>query len=211
MLFIYGFILVFLAACGQKPADYVYKHLEKAVELEEPFEQQQEPLQEAEKKENEIFQEIVALGMGEIEEISRLADEALRSIDARAAMVETEKESIEASIEEFRLIEEQAKKVEENLNEQLIKLEETMEGRYKSYHALYEAYQDALEKDRALFQMLTEEELTLEQLQSQIDLVNDSYEKVSAQKEEFNRLTSEYNEGKRSFYEAAELNVQYEQ
>ncbi len=207
---IYVIALGLLSACGEKPAETVYQHLETAVELEAPFEQQQEPLQQAEQKENELFEQIIALGMDEFEQISSLADEALVSVESRLTMVETEKESIEASYQEFSEIESLVGDAEEEWSSTLAELSESMEERYHTYQELYSVYTEALNKDRALFEMLKEEELTMEDLQAQIDQVNESYRDVTEKKEQFNQSTDEYNEMKRSFYEAAELNVRYE-
>lgn len=205
-----GIFLGLLTACGEKPVETVYHHLESAVELEVPFEEQQEPLQGAEKRENELFEEIVALGLSDMERISSLSKEALSSIDSREEMLEKEKESIEASIDEFKQIEGQQEKIDEELVDQLMELKEKMLERYDSYQQLYDTYKQAIDGDRTLFTMLTKEELTLDELQEQIDLVNECYEQVTKNKEEFNRLTNEYNEEKRDFYESAELNVRYE-
>lgn len=202
--------VVILSGCGEKPAETVYQHLEAAVELEAPFEQQQEPLQKAEARENELFEDIIGLGMNDLEQISSLADKALASIDSRVSMIEKEKESIEASYAEFAQIETQFEKVEEGLSMFLEDLHKAMDERYESYQGLYETYVEATNKDRKLFEMLKRENLTMEELQAQIDLVNESYRDVTEQKEQFNRSTDEYNEKKRSFYEAAELNVRYE-
>nr|WP_285890175.1 YkyA family protein [Halalkalibacter oceani] len=200
-----------LSGCGEEPAETVYQHLEAAVELEQPFEEQQEPLQAAELKENELFEQIIALGVNDMEEISELADEALASIASRLAMIETEKESIERSYAEFELIKPAEDEVEdEQLRSLLAELIAAMDKRYEHYQKLYEAYVTAAKEDEALFTMLKQEELTMEELQAQIDTVNASYEVVSKEKEQFNQYTDEYNEKKRLFYETAELEVQFE-
>lgn len=206
-----GVAVIVLTACGEEPTEIVYQHLENSVEHEQIFEEQQEPLHSAEERENELFEEIVALGTDEFEQISTLADEALVSIDSRVTMIEQEKESIEASYEEFIQIEEQVNNIEgEEARSLLDDLKKTMNERFENYQALYVAYSEAINSDRTLFKMLKQEDLTLEELQSQIELVNEAYGQVNEQKEKFNRSTDEYNEMKRAFYKAAELNVRYE-
>ncbi|GAE28028.1 lipoprotein [Halalkalibacter wakoensis JCM 9140] len=106
--FKWGLILflvsILLSGCGENPAESVYHQLEAAVELEIPFEQQQAPLQKAELRENELFEQIIGLGMDEYEEIETLANEALESAQAREAMLQLEKESIEESFEQFQKV-----------------------------------------------------------------------------------------------------------
>ncbi|MDT8859193.1 YkyA family protein [Alkalihalobacillus sp. MEB130] len=200
-----------LTGCGENPAESVYQHLEAAVELEMPFEQQQEPLQKAELRENELFEQIISLGLNEFDQIVELADEAIASINARESMLAQEKESIEESYLEFTQIEEKRETIEdEEMVNLLNELAETMNKRYDSYQNLYGSYEEAIQLDQQLFQMLQKEDVTMESLQEQINLVNDIYEKVNNHKENFNSYTDEYNSLKREFYEKAELNVQYD-
>ncbi|KHF40848.1 YkyA family protein [Halalkalibacter okhensis] len=203
-------MMFFLTGCGENPAESVYQHLETAVELELPFEQQQEPLQKAEIRENELFEEIVTLGMNEYEEIVLLAEEALSSINSRESMLLQEKESIEESYQEFLKIEEQLEDIDGEVLILLKELQTSMTERYDYYQQLHDRYSEAIQLDKSLFEMLQQEDLTMEELQEQIDKVNDIYEKVVVQKEKFNDSTDTYNELKREFYKKAELNVQYD-
>ncbi len=203
-------LAVFLAACGKKTVEKIYEELEKAVELEQPFAEQQQPLQEAEKKENELFTKIVQLGLANSEEIKRLVEEALASIESREAMLETEKESIALSFQQLERLHEYVERLDEPLATTLAEMIATVKKRYEAYEALYDVYRESLEEDRILFQMFLDEEATLQQIQAQIETVNELYERVDANKDRFNRLTTEYNEKKRAFYEKAELPVEFE-
>jgi hypothetical protein len=208
------FILItigMLAGCGEKPAETVYQHLEAAVELEIPFEQQQEPLQKAEIKENDIFNEIITLGLNDYDKIVSLATEAISSIDAREAMVLKEKASIEESFLEFSKIEDLTENFkDQDLVGKVQALSESMEDRFENYKKLHDVYLKTIAEDRVLFEMLQDEELVMEDLQSQINIVNDLYKEIEKHKEKFNQSTNQYNQMKKDFYQAAELNVQYE-
>ncbi|NEU29527.1 hypothetical protein GN156_01830 [bacterium LRH843] len=201
---------VTLAACGEKPIDAVYNHLEAAVDLEDPFIKQQEPLQKAELKENELFEKIVSLGMDDAEQIDKLAEEALTSIEERVSLIEKEKESIEASKGEFAQVKEQLELFDKETGKILNELIDYMNVRYDHYTTLYNNYAEAIKRDRTLFEMFKDQEGTLEELQAQIDLVNESYEKVAEAKKQFNRSTNLYNDKKKSFYEAMDLQVHYQ-
>ncbi|WP_158318611.1 YkyA family protein [Halalkalibacter akibai] len=205
------FAIGILTGCGERPVETVYHHLEAAVELEIPFEKQQEPMQKAELKENEIFDQIISLGLSDFEEIVSLAEEAIISIESREAMIQKEKQSIDESYNEFLNIKEQVDKInKDELITMLQELEDSMNTRYSNYNELNELYVQTLTEDRTLFELLKKEELTLEDLQDQINIVNELYEKVESKKEDFNTSTDTYNQLKRQFYEMAELNVQYE-
>lgn len=200
---------VLLSGCGENQAETIYQHLEKAVVLEDMFKEQQAPLLEAEQKEHEIYEQIISLGMSEFDEIVRLSKEAITYVDKRNELIEKEKSSIEAGYEEFKKVTEQeVSKLEEDVVANLNEMIEMMDNRYDAYQKLYTNYKKAIELDRELYEMLQQEDLTIEELQAHIDKINESYEEVLAVKEDFNNYTEAYNELKKSFYEKTNLNVE---
>ncbi len=200
-----------LTACGNNTTETIYTHLEEAVQLEAPFGEQQEPLQQAEQKEYELYEEIISLGMEQYEKIVELADQALQSIEERTEFTKIEKESLQASYDEFMLIEEVVDQIDdEEEKNSLTALREAMDARYESYQTLSEYYSDALSQDQELFTKLKQEDLTMEALQQEIDHVNEIYENVEEAKDDFNQATENYNELKKAYYETAGLNVSYE-
>ncbi|WP_100404631.1 YkyA family protein [Bacillus solitudinis] len=208
---IWVLLILLLTACGNQSTEQIYTYLEKAVELEEPFQQQQEPLQEAEKKEFQWYEEAITLGMDEFEKVLSLSDEALASIDEREKMIMIEKESIERSFEEFNKIKLEFENIEdETILSDLEKLTETMENRYEAYQDLFDIYNQTIEEDRKLYTLLKDEDLDISTLQSQINTVNEQYELVMNSKENFNKLTDSYNEQKKLFYESVGLDVHYQ-
>jgi hypothetical protein len=201
-----------LTACnkGPEPAEEIYNHLEKAVLLEEVFEEQQAPLVELETKEQKLYDEIISLGMAEFDRIKTLSNEAISIIDERKNRIEKEYESLKASKQEVEFIlpiidgmeETELKQQAQSLYDQFIK-------RFESYEELYQAYSTALSYDRTLYEILQTEELTLEQLENQITKINESYETVVTENDAFNKLTEQYNEEKKTFYSESGLNVSF--
>lgn len=199
-----------LTSCWKNPVENVYIHLEKAVELEEPFEAQQKPLQEAERKENELFTSLIHLQLEDREKIEQLVMEVMESIDLREQLVEMEKESMDSSFEHMSEIDKHLSRLKEPLLSKAEALVSLQKERYEAYLGLYDVYKQAIRDDRILFQMFTDEDVSLHDLQQQINIVNHLYEKINEKKERFNELTIKYNKEKRLFYEAAELDIQYE-
>lgn len=200
-----------LTGCGKSPEEEIYNHLESAVSLEAVFEEQQQPLVELEKKEQDIYEKIIKLGMSEFDEIKALSQEAIEVVNERESRIEKEKESIDASKEEFLLTESKV----DNLKDEKVRLNaeelmKVMNNRYESYNKLYTYYKDAIALDRELYEMFQKEELTLEQLENQVKKINEMYDNVVKENEKFNELTDTYNKKKKEFYIAAELNVVFE-
>src|SRR5690625_1355447 len=98
-------IFIILSACsGTSPQAKIYEHLEKAVSLEEGFEEQQDEITALEKQEQQIYSQIIELDMSEFEQVKELSQEAIDIIKQRSDKITLEQESISASREEFEKI-----------------------------------------------------------------------------------------------------------
>ncbi|MBP1948747.1 YkyA family protein [Virgibacillus litoralis] len=206
------FILAILTACsGASTSEQIYDHLEKAVELEDTFVKQQDPIVELEKKEQEIYSQIIDLGMNEFEQIKELSNQAIENIEKRKEKIELEKESIAASKEEFTKIESMIEDLEqEDAQKNAKEMYSVMTDRYNAYDKLYQAYSETLKLEKDLYTMLQKEDLEQETLTKHITKVNDSYQQVIAANETFNERTTEYNALKEEFYSAAGIDAEYE-
>ncbi|SFD83637.1 Putative cell-wall binding lipoprotein [Lentibacillus persicus] len=206
-------LIVILSACsGTTTSEEIYNHLEKAVENEQEFGKQQNEIVELEKEEQEIYSQIIDLSMEEFDKIKELSNQALENIETRKEKIDKEKESIEASKEEFSNIEGMISDLEEEAaKEKGEELVNTMKDRYKAYDQLYKAYSDSLSLEEELYTILQEEDLEQETLTDHIDNLNENYQNVMNANEAFNELTTEYNALKKEFYDAAGLEVNYEE
>ncbi|WP_245807728.1 YkyA family protein [Halobacillus massiliensis] len=200
-----------LAACSGEPKEQMYDHLEEAVNLEETFREQQQPLQELEAEEEKIYNQIVELTSEEQKKINEMSEEALSIINERKDLLAEEKESIDEAKEEFDKAEGAADDLEsEEAQKSADQLIEKMDQRYESYQELYDNYQTALNLDKELYEMFQNEDLTKDQLQGKVEEINESYTAIMEANEKFNQYTTEYNDLKKEFYEKAELDVTYE-
>lgn len=206
-------VLIILTACNNESAsEKIYTHLEEAVQLEKEFEDQQDLITDLEVKEQEIYSEIIDLGMEEYNQIVELADEAIEIIHERKTLIEKEKNSIEASQEEFRKIEPLLEEYEDGKTKDKGKeMFEVMINRYTSYEKLNKEYINSLEKEEKLYELLKDEDLEQDQLTNQINKINDSYQQVLKANDAFNSYTVQYNDLKREFYELAEIEVNYKE
>jgi hypothetical protein len=195
----------------EKTTERMYQALENVVEAEKAFEEQQEPLVELEKQEKEIYDQIMALGMKQHDEIVKLSDEALSIIDKRREHLQKEINSINASKTEFKNAEEIRNEIDDS--EQKKKATELlgiMSNRYKVHNQLAKEYSSALDNDKELYQMLKNGSISYEKLEDHITNLNTIYQKVYDANEEFNELTAQYNEKKLEFYEEAGLKLENE-
>ncbi|PXW92639.1 putative cell-wall binding lipoprotein [Streptohalobacillus salinus] len=203
---------MFLFACsGENTQEDMYEHMEESVQLETEFVEQQQSIKTLEEEEQAIYQEIKDLGIDQYEEITALADEAIASIESRRELTETERESIEASKEEFDNIIPLIDDLEdETLQTRANEMVDAMENRYNAFIALNDAYQTSLDYDSELYQLLKDEELEEEAFTEQVEKVNAQYQVVIEENQAFNDATDQFNEAKRAFYDASDLNISYE-
>ncbi|MCL6571263.1 MAG: YkyA family protein [Bacillus sp. (in: Bacteria)] len=208
ILFIIAIFIIILAGCVKQktPVEKMYDVLEKVVASEKEFEEQQDPLVTLEKKEKELYDQIINLGMKEYDQIVKLADEALTLADKRKEHMENETNSIKESEREFREVKDLKVEFEEPaLTELANKLYEIMMKRYQAHEVLYKEYSEALTYDKELYVMFKNKDLTLEDLEVQVNKLNKTYKKIFDANENFNMLTEQYNEKKQLFYQKSGL------
>ncbi|MDC3416533.1 YkyA family protein [Aquibacillus salsiterrae] len=203
--------LLLLVACnGTSTAEKMYEHMEEAVTLEETFANQQAPLAQLEEEEKKLYDEIITLGMEEMDKVKDLTEQALTNIEERKEILEKEKQSISDAKEEFDLVKPMVEEIKEDeLKAKAKELTQVMDERYQAYESLNDTYLKSLDMDKELYQMLEQEDLQEESLRAQIDKVNKTYDKVIAANNQFNEKTETYNQLKKEFYDLAEINVNY--
>jgi hypothetical protein len=207
-------VLIILSGClNQKTtAEKMYEVMEKVVLEETTFENQQSPLVQAEKEEKQLYDQIISLGMKEYEQILKLADEALLLVEKRKALMANETESIEKSEVEFKKLLPYIEKLDEpTLKKDAKKLYKIMLQRYKLHENLNQAYLDATKLDTELYQMFKRKDLSMEDLENQINQINIKYEEIFEINKQFNLNTEEYNDLKLVFYQKAGFKIENKQ
>ncbi|MGJ9383919.1 YkyA family protein [Salipaludibacillus sp. CF4.18] len=204
--------LIILSGCtNEQPAELMFEPLEESVQIEQDIETKQGPLTEAEQNEAELYTEMLTLSS--VEEIELLADEAIASAESRRTIMEEEYELIEESYTVFQEIEPHVEEIDEEEAEQKTHGEEliqVMDERYDVYQELHEVYMASIEDDITLYEMAKTEDVEVEDLQAQHEIVNESYSQITSLNDQFNELTSSYNEAKVAFYEASDLDINFE-
>ncbi len=207
-------ILLAVSGCFGKTSteEKIFDVLEETVTLEEPFVEQQEDITSLEKREKEIFDEITSLPSDEMDEIQALAQEAIEGIEKREDYIKTEKESMDASKEEFDKVPTLVEDVEdEKVKEEAENVVEAMNNRYEKFEMLHTTYKETLELEKELYTLLESEDSEMSDVTDQLIELNEKYEQVMEANELFNETTSQYNEQKETFYKATELNITFEE
>lgn len=206
-------LIVALAGCsfGKKPPEKVYDHLESAAKQEQDFAKDQQKMVKKEKKEQDLYDKAIKLDMKKFDEMTSLSKQAAKMADERKNLLDDEKESLDASYEEFDKVKPIIKDLDDaDMKKKANQVAEKMDKRHKAFGKLYDAYESSTSLDKKLYQMLQDKKLKPEALQKQIDQVNNKYKTVNKAKEEFNTDTDQYNKAKKAFYKAADLNVTFE-
>lgn len=207
-----AFSSLFLAACGQTATESIHSSLEEAAEIEnEGFDELQQPMLDAEEREAELYSQIVDLDMDAYDEIVELSDQAIESVNERRELLAEERESIEEGYSAFEDAASDFSELEDdNLVDLANNVQEAMDNRHASYQDLHTIYEESLDLDEQLYEMLKDEELDAETLTAHIEETNQKYEDRREATEQFNEYTTAYNDAKREFYEASDLEVSFE-
>ncbi|WP_456271693.1 YkyA family protein [Bacillus sp. AK031] len=206
-------VMFLLSGCigGSTPQELVYDTLEDTVKKEEKLKETQEPLTKLEKEEQELFDKAIGLSMKEIDEINKIADQALENISEREALIKEEAQAMAEAKEAFQAAESSIEEIEdEELQKEAENLADLMNQRFQAHESMADSYLTSLESDKELYTMLKKEDLTMEELQAQIEKINTNYQTTMEHNQSYNKLTEEINSSKLSFYESAEINVDAE-
>ena len=198
-----GAVALLLMGCSatSSPEESLQDVMEETVTKEKPYAEAQKPLQELEKKEQNLYETIMGLGMKEMDKIQELSDEALKNVDKRKEYIQKEQTSMDEAKETFADASKYIEKLDNaDLKRQAQSLEKTMKARYELHSKLTKSYLNVLDGDKELYEMLKKEDLTMEQLEKQVTSINKEYEKVSKFNDEYNDKTNEYNEAKKDLY-----------
>ncbi|GIN37689.1 YkyA family protein [Heyndrickxia oleronia] len=201
-------ILGLLTGCKVVPEEKIYDIMEQTVVKEKDFEKQQKPLTELESKEKKIFEEIMDLGMKDMEQMTKLANLALDNLKERKEKMELELQSMNASKKEFSKIEDPIEKIEsKQLKKEAQDLFQLMEKRYAFHDRLYEAYNKGIETNIQLYELLMKKDVSMDDLENQIEITNKAYSEVLKMNEQFNEQTKKFNDEKKKFYKLAKINI----
>lgn len=215
---IYGIVgvsmVLVLTGCFGKGSteEQMYDALEETVNLEKPFVEQQDDIADLEGEERKIFEEVSSLTSDEMDEIQALVKEAIDGIEKREGYIETERESMDASKEEFEKFTSLIEDVEDDgVKEEAEKVVESMKDRYGKYDLLHEIYKETLDLEKDLYALLEDEDAEMTAVTDLLVELNENYEEIMETNGAFNESTSSYNEQKEAFYKATELNISFEE
>ncbi|HET7578513.1 MAG TPA: YkyA family protein [Bacillales bacterium] len=207
---IFALFSVLLTGCmfGQKPAKKMYKHLEKAVQIEQGFTKYQKQLIKKENKEQQLYGKIIKLNINKFDKIKSLSKQASKLAGDREQLMQKEKKVMFKAYDEFSKVKPIAEKIDDpNLRKQANTLITAMNKRYKTFSSLYKDYITSVNLDQQLYQLLQKKDLEPGALKKQIDKINEKYKAINNEKQKFNQYTEKYNEAKKTFYNKAELKV----
>jgi hypothetical protein len=207
-----GLSLLTLVACSttKSPGEKAFQYMEKAAQLESVFNAQQKPLIEEEQKEQQLYEEILALNMKHFDQINEKSKQALKSVSTRRRLMAKEKESMDQAAEEFKKADPYVNRINSTQQAAAGKKAITdMHNRYAAFNKLNTYYNDSLNSDESLFKLLETKGLTVETLQKKLDEVNASYKKIDQEKDQFNTYTKEFNKDKKAFYKSMNISGEH--
>lgn len=200
MKYLFTLIVILLQACTA-PEQQITRLFEQLKKYETNITEHENQLVRLEKKQTALYNDIMALGMKQVDNVVKLADEAEAIMKQREKQLEEEYRSMKKISEQMEIINTYADDLQdETLQRQLRQLVQTRRKQYDSYEKLYAHYHTALTAEKELYRLFKQSDVTLADLQTQIGEVNEAYAKLFAANEQFNQYTKQYNQEKKQLY-----------
>jgi chromosome segregation ATPase len=195
-------LLVILTSCSINSSEKELKQLlNEMSKLEQSFTKHQQPLIELEKKEKEIYEEIMSLGMKRFDQIQPFVKKALQIIEQRKKRIEQEREIMISLKDKMPNLQRLIHSIDDpEVKIAAMNVYERLEKRYLSYEQLYQYYQQALRLESQFYHLLQEKDVTFAELEAKINALNKAYEQFQKETEQFNRYTNQYNQAKKKLY-----------
>ncbi len=187
--------------CHHSPEEKVYNYLEEGAQVETTFQEESASFIALEKEEVEIYEQMVTLPVEEMEKITTLVEEAISLAEERTQLLEQEKQIMKEAFEQYETAKDamdELQTVEESI---VLEMKRWIKERENAYFSLHDRYVEGIEKDIQLYESMTNEELTMEELKEQVQAINDIYEQVEEDQQTFNDATKAFNEVKTELYE----------
>ncbi|WP_394187231.1 YkyA family protein [Paenisporosarcina quisquiliarum] len=194
---------IVLSGCtfGASAHEQLSEALSTIYEEEKGYREAQKELASLEKKEQETFNEVMALTQEDTEKVKTLVSELNGSVEQRLALLEEEKQSMKNAEDKVSAIEDVASEVKDEKSKTSIKeLDKALDDRYAAHDKVSTEYEALTEKQTVLYEMLLNEETKQEDLQNQVAEVNSQNEKVQEAIQTFNDSTIAINELKSNVY-----------
>ncbi|MCL6588017.1 MAG: YkyA family protein [Anoxybacillus sp.] len=200
MKYLFVLIVILLQACST-PEQQIARLFEQLGKYETNISEHENQLARLEQKQATLYNDIMALGMKQVDNVVKLADEAEAIMKQREKQLEEEYRSMKKISERMEIINTYADDLQdETLQRQLRQLVQTRRKQYDSYEKLYAYYHTALTAEKELYRLFKQSDVTLADLQTQIGEVNEAYAKLFAANEQFNEYTKQYNQEKKQLY-----------
>ncbi|ANU10420.1 hypothetical protein A1A1_00030 [Planococcus antarcticus DSM 14505] len=188
--------LLLLTACsGSGIREDLDQILNDTFNEEKDYRAVQDDLEEREKAEQQLFEEIMALTKEQQDLVAEQAQEALDSANERLEFLQAEKESMQSAEVNFAEIDGVIESAEEeSVKADLEALKAGMLERFTAHDRFAEAYEELIVRQKELYEMLKNDESTLQMLQEKAAEVNKQNEQVQLAVTEFNELTQQVND-----------------
>ena len=203
--YIVGFGLIatlLLSGCsfGSSVEEELSNLLSDLNKAEEQYRGAQEELNDLEKSEQALFNDMMKLTQEQHDELETKVIEVEESLEKRLALIEEEEESMKKAVESVGSFDKIVKKAEDETKSEIEKLKVAMNDRYDFHSVFIDEYKKLTELQRELYALLDAEETELPKLQELVDEVNEQNEVVIASITSFNDATATVNEIKEDIF-----------
>lgn len=189
-----GVMLLTGCSFNQTIEDEVSATLGDMVEIEKVFEDRQNELKEIEEAEQKMFFETMTLTQEQTDKVIEHVIMLKESLEERFIKIEEEAEAMQQANALVAELSELEEKAIDNERVAIEKIKDAANSRYQMHSTFVENYQQLTNLQKALYEMLIEDNIDAKKLDEQVEAVNKQNQKVMRAVEDFNRATIELNQ-----------------
>lgn len=196
-----GVILLTGCSFNATTEDKLSKVLGDMHKTENTYQESQKELHDLEQTEQKLFNETMALTQEDTEQLEKNVAELQELLEERKEKIKNEEEAMvnaKELVSDFDKIEE---KLEDNEQQKIEELKESVEERYKAHADFIEEYQELTNMQQDLYEMLGNDETDVSALNNQVESINKQNEAVVSAIQSFNDLTIALNETRDEVYD----------
>lgn len=171
--------------------------LENSAQSEELFAKKQRNLAETSKMENKLYHTILSLKVDQNEEITKITKEAQKLIEQQDQYLQEMEQHFDQAYSSIAVIKPLVKKMKgqktENSTTTMLQL---FEKRQQIYNSYCKDYKRLLALNKHLYEKLENKQYNEEELDKEVEQINQIYQNIKNQEQQFNQYTEKYNDEK---------------
>ncbi|MGZ9583948.1 YkyA family protein [Paenibacillus marinisediminis] len=199
---------IVLTGCGTPAQEQLFLSFEKASAVETQVPADFEHLKQLEEKDQKQYETIINKGESDSANVQTLITNSIASLQERQQTLDSVKQQMDEGKTQFGELTGQIDKLKDDqLKQKAEQVVTAYTKRYDTFQTLHQRYSEWIKAEQAVYEELQAQETNLKSIQNAVASRNQAFLQVEELKQQFNDYTTQFNEEKKAFYQAAGIQV----